>query len=111
MATAEKNRAQRFGQPMAAAYFENGVRGQATFELIIRNLPADRGYLLTAGLEQVLDYVEGLSFSGEQIEFLRRHPAFAQVKDTRVLFLLPMCGCARLAVFICPFLPASFSLS
>lgn len=64
---------------MAAAYFENHLDAPATFELFIRNLPPNRGYLLAAGLEQALDYLEHLSFSSEQIEFLRRHPAFAHV--------------------------------
>jgi nicotinate phosphoribosyltransferase len=66
---------------MAAAYFENDVEGDATFEIFIRNLPANRGYLLAAGLEQALDYLEQLSFSEEQVAFLRRHPAFARVSD------------------------------
>jgi nicotinate phosphoribosyltransferase len=72
---------------MAAAYFENGLREPATFELFIRNLPAHRGYLLTAGLEQALDYLESLSFSREQIDFLRRHPTFAHVRDSFFEFL------------------------
>src|SRR5437868_1366953 len=66
---------------MAAAYFETGIDGAATFEIFIRNLPPNRGYLLAAGLEQALDYLEELSFSGEQVQFLRRHPAFAKVSD------------------------------
>ncbi|SRR6266704_1556448 len=61
---------------MAAAFFENRVNAPATFELFIRNLPSSRGYLLAAGLEQALDYLENLAFLPEQIEFLRRHPAF-----------------------------------
>ncbi|HUI85070.1 MAG TPA: nicotinate phosphoribosyltransferase [Candidatus Binatia bacterium] len=66
---------------MAAAYFQNRHRGEATFELFIRNLPAHRGYLVAAGLQQALEYLENLSFSPEQIQFLRRHPAFANVDD------------------------------
>ncbi len=64
---------------MAAAFFENRVNAPATFELFIRNLPSSRGYLLAAGLEQALDYLENLAFLPEQIEFLRRHPAFSHV--------------------------------
>jgi nicotinate phosphoribosyltransferase len=38
---------------MAAAYFENHVDAPATFELFIRNLPPNRGYLLEAGLRSL----------------------------------------------------------
>lgn len=64
---------------MAAAYLKKGMHAQATFELFARSLPANRGYLLTAGLQQALDYLETLSFSPEQIGFLRQHPTFAHV--------------------------------
>jgi nicotinate phosphoribosyltransferase len=65
---------------MAAAYFETGkFRETATFELSIRNLPAARSFLLAAGLEQAIQYLEGLSFSGDEIDFLRKHPAFEAV--------------------------------
>lgn len=75
---------------MAAAYFENHVDAPATFELFIRNLPPNRGYLLAAGLEQALDYLEHLSFSSEQIDFLRCHPAFAHVGKDFFDFLRQM---------------------
>src|SRR5919204_1451309 len=72
---------------MAAAYFENGIDRSATFELFIRSLPSNRGYLLAAGLEQALDYLENLAFSSEEIGFLRRHPAFTHVRDEFFDFL------------------------
>lgn len=66
---------------MAAAYFQNRHCEAATFELFVRNLPPHRGYLVAAGLEQALEYLESLAFSKPQIQFLRRHPAFAEVDD------------------------------
>src|SRR5579875_3168695 len=66
---------------MAAAYFQNCHNAPASFELFIRNLPSHRGYLVAAGLEQALDYLEDLAFSDTQIEFLRRHPGFSKVGD------------------------------
>ena len=66
---------------MAAAYFENGFRATASFELFVRSLPPQRGYLLAAGLEQALDFLEDVRFQPEDISFLRRHSAFAQVSD------------------------------
>jgi len=64
---------------MAAAYFENHINATASFELFIRSLPPARGYLLAAGLEQALDYLEDLRFTPAEIDFLRRQPVFARV--------------------------------
>lgn len=66
---------------MAAAYFENDFRANASFELFVRSLPPQRCYLLAAGLEQALDFLEDVLFQPEDISFLRRHSAFAHVND------------------------------
>lgn len=66
---------------MAAAYFENNIRATASFELFVRGLPRDRGYLVAAGLEQALDYLESLRFTSEEIGFLRRQEVFRRVSD------------------------------
>jgi nicotinate phosphoribosyltransferase len=55
---------------MAQAYFELGMRDNAVFELFVRRLPETRRFLLAAGLEQALEYIEGLSFSADDIAFL-----------------------------------------
>jgi nicotinate phosphoribosyltransferase len=65
---------------MAAGYHAHGMADQvATFELWVRRLPECRNYLVAAGLEQAAHYLTHLSFSSEQIDYLRRHPAFANV--------------------------------
>ena len=64
---------------MGAAYFANGRRERATFELFVRRLPEDRSYLVVAGVAEALSYLEGLSFSGEELDYLRRLPVFAGV--------------------------------
>lgn len=64
---------------MAAAYFEAGASYRATFELFVRSLPPNRSYLIAAGLEQALDYLSDLSFTRDQIEYLRGLPAFKRV--------------------------------
>src|SRR3954464_2184435 len=64
---------------MAAAYFETGLEHQATFELFTRRLEGNRGFLLAAGLGLALDHLEGLRFTGPQLDYLRRLPAFANV--------------------------------
>lgn len=66
---------------MAAAYFENQVRADASFELFVRGLPRERGYLLAAGLEQALAFLENLRFEPAEVDFLRAHPAFRHVSD------------------------------
>ena len=66
---------------MAAAYLENDFHATASFELFVRNLPRQRGYLLTAGLEQALDFLETARFSPEEIAFLRAQPVFTHVSD------------------------------
>jgi nicotinate phosphoribosyltransferase len=65
---------------MAAAYFENGMGEEsACFELFVRRLPRDRGYLLSAGLEQAVEYLLGLQFDAPAIEYLRNLPVFGAV--------------------------------
>ena len=64
---------------MAAAYFEHRMDCKATFELFVRNLPPQRSYLVAAGLDSALTYLENLHFSGDDVDFLRRQPAFHTV--------------------------------
>lgn len=66
---------------MAAAYFENNITCQATFELFVRNYPKNRSFLIAAGLEQAVDYLLHLRFEEKHIKFLRRHPAFKDVSE------------------------------
>jgi nicotinate phosphoribosyltransferase len=64
---------------MAAGYVQTGFRGRATFELFTRSLPARRNFLVVAGLDQALEFLQGLRFNSEQIAYLRAHPAFAGI--------------------------------
>ena len=67
---------------MLQAYFDGGMDDTAVFEFFVRRLPRERNFLLAAGLEQVLDYLEQLHFSSEDIEALRGtglfHDAFLE---------------------------------
>jgi nicotinate phosphoribosyltransferase len=64
---------------MAAGYFQAGKSGEiATFELSIRKLPPSRSFVVVAGLAQVVEYLLSLSFTGEEIDYLRRLPQFAR---------------------------------
>ncbi len=62
---------------MAAAYFAHGMDFTSSFELSVRRLPRERGYLIAAGLEQALDYTLGLRFSAPEIAYLRSLPVLA----------------------------------
>jgi nicotinate phosphoribosyltransferase len=64
---------------MAAGYFDAGKREEkAVFELSVRSLPRGRNFLLAAGLPQVVDYLLNLSFTEEEIAYLRSLPQFGQ---------------------------------
>jgi nicotinate phosphoribosyltransferase len=63
---------------MIQAYLDHGDTGTAVFELFSRTLPARRGFLLAAGLEQALDYLETLSFSQDDIAWLKSTGRFKQ---------------------------------
>ena len=62
---------------MAQAYFEHGMSGTATFGLFVRRLPPNRGFLVAAGLEDVLDYLEGLRFDDGDLAFLESTGIFS----------------------------------
>lgn len=55
---------------MLDAYRQRGQTGPAVFELFFRRLPAGRGYMLAAGLEQALEYLENLRFEADELEWL-----------------------------------------
>jgi nicotinate phosphoribosyltransferase len=60
---------------MAAGHHAAGETARATFELFVRELPPTRGYLVAAGLDPALDYLEELSYTPEDIAYLRAVPA------------------------------------
>ncbi len=67
---------------MAAGYFDHRVGCRASFELFVRHLPPTRTYLVAAGIEAALDYLENLRFTEEDISFLRSEKTFRTVSDS-----------------------------
>ncbi len=59
---------------MAAAYHRHAMSGRASFELFVRRLPARRGFLVAAGLEQAVHYLEHLRFAPRDLDYLRSLP-------------------------------------
>jgi nicotinate phosphoribosyltransferase len=55
---------------MLQAYVQQGLEDTAVFEFFIRKLPAQRGFLVAAGLEQALRYLEELHFTPAELEWL-----------------------------------------
>jgi nicotinate phosphoribosyltransferase len=64
---------------MAAGYVETRFEARATFELFVRSLPPRRNYLVAAGLEQALDFLENVRFASGEIAYLRAHPVFQSI--------------------------------
>jgi nicotinate phosphoribosyltransferase len=56
---------------MMQGYREASHEPRATFSLFFRELPPDRGYLVAAGLEQVVHYIETVEFGDRTLRFLR----------------------------------------
>ena|SRR5208282_1272551 len=52
---------------MLAAYLDHGLTETAVFELFVRKLPPRRGFLMAAGLEQALQFLETLAFTSENL--------------------------------------------
>lgn len=64
---------------MANGYFETDMADDiAYFDMFFRKIPDGGGFAIMAGLEQVIDYLENLSFSDRDIEFLRGKGMFGE---------------------------------
>ncbi len=63
---------------MLQAYLDHGETGTAVFELFFRKFPDRRGFLVAAGLEQALDFLAGMRFAPEEIDWLRQTGRFGQ---------------------------------
>ena len=57
---------------MAAGYLRRSMTGPATFSLFMRRLPPGRGFAVAAGLEDCLAFLEGFSFTAEDLNYLHR---------------------------------------
>jgi nicotinate phosphoribosyltransferase len=63
---------------MIQAYLDHGETKTAVFEFFVRKFPERRGFLVAAGLEQVLDFLETVQFSAEEIDWLARSGRFGK---------------------------------
>jgi nicotinate phosphoribosyltransferase len=61
---------------MMQAYLDRNETGEAVFEFFVRRLPERRGFLLAAGLDDALTYLETLRFTEHEIDWLKRTGRF-----------------------------------
>lgn len=62
---------------MAAGYFASGKQNDiATFELSVRRLPEPRNFLVAAGLQQAVEYLQNFKFSNDELDYLKSLPHF-----------------------------------
>ena len=58
---------------MAASYLRRGMKAEATFSLYVREMPPRRGFLVAAGLDACLAFLESFSFDEEDLGWLGGH--------------------------------------
>ena len=62
---------------MIQAYLESGQTDTAVFEFFVRKLPPQRGFLMAAGLDQALAFLENLQFSTDELDWLAKIGRFS----------------------------------
>ena len=63
---------------MMQGYFNEKSNDTVIFDVFYRKNPSGSGYAITAGLEQIIDYIKKLSFSYEDIDYLRSLHMFSE---------------------------------
>ena len=64
---------------MGNGYFENGYKDRICyFDVFFRQCPDKGGFAIAAGLEQIINYIQDLHFSPEDIEYLRNRNLFSE---------------------------------
>ena len=64
---------------MANGIFTSDMRDTVTyFDMFFRRVPDDGGYAIMAGIEQLIEYMNNLEFTEEDIEYLKRLKLFSE---------------------------------
>ena len=64
---------------MANGYMNSGLADKtAYFDVFFRNIPDNGGYAIMGGLDHIIDYLENLKFTDEDIEYLRGKKIFSE---------------------------------
>jgi nicotinate phosphoribosyltransferase len=67
---------------LAAVYHQDGIWGEATFDLSLRSLPLGWSYGVMAGLEPVVEAIQNFRVPETLIEQLKTHPVFSSIKPS-----------------------------
>ena len=63
---------------MANGYIQNGEEDtEAVFDMFFRKVPDNGGFAIAAGLEQVIDYIQKLKFTDEDIQYFKSKKIFS----------------------------------
>lgn len=62
---------------MLQAYLDEGLHQEATFEIFVRKLPPGRRFLVAAGLEQALQFLETLAFTDDEVAWVEAQGGFS----------------------------------
>jgi len=62
---------------MLEGFYKQSLNGIASYEFFVRRLPESRSFLVAAGLEQALDYLEQAHFTSTELEWLRQSGRFS----------------------------------
>src|SRR5262245_55238883 len=62
---------------MLEGFYKQSLNGIASYEFFVRKLPESRGFLVAAGLEQAVEYLEEARFNSEELEWLRHGGRFS----------------------------------
>jgi nicotinate phosphoribosyltransferase len=66
----------------SALYHADGMWGDATVDLYLRDLPAHHGYMIVAGVHEAIAHVLNLRFSEDDIEWLQSQPMYTNLGST-----------------------------
>ena len=64
---------------MSNGYFENDLKDKIVyFDMFFRKNPDKSGFAIVAGLEQLIEYIKGLKFTENDIQYLRNRKLFSE---------------------------------
>ena len=86
---------------MANGFFaKNMTQKNAYFDVFFRKVPDSGGYVIFAGLEQIIEYINNLKFTNEDIEFLRKTNKFSNLDLFTLVIVAPLLPTPSKSVFI-----------
>ncbi|MDX1411536.1 MAG: nicotinate phosphoribosyltransferase [Nitrospirales bacterium] len=63
---------------MLQGYMEQGMEETAVFEFFVRKMPKQRGFFMAAGLEQLVEFLEGVHFTPSELDWIDKSGLFSK---------------------------------